>query len=217
MFLIVGLGNPGSEYVGTRHNVGYEVINKLSYDYNIDMNKSKFRAIIGEGRIGYEKVILAKPITYMNLSGESVREIAAYYKLEPWQIIVCCDDINLPLKYIRVRSKGSDGGQKGLRNIIYQLGDDEFARVRVGVGEKPPKWDLAKYVLSRFTDEEKPDIISGMTDAADAISIIVKNGENGINDAMNKYNKKVAKPPKEDKKDEQPQKKDASDETNTQL
>lgn len=191
MYAIIGLGNPGTQYKWTRHNVGFEVINKLAYDYNIDMNKNKFKAVIGEGRIGFEKVILVQPLTFMNLSGESVRELVSFYKLEPEDIIVTCDDINLPLSYIRIREKGSDGGQKGLRNIMYQLGYDNFARVRVGVGEKPAQWDLANYVLSKFNPDEEQDIIKGITDAADAIVSIVKN--DGCKDAMNKYNKKVSK------------------------
>ncbi len=185
---IVGLGNPGRDYKWTRHNVGFEVINKLAYDYNIDMNKEKFRAVIGEGHIGFEKVMLIEPLTFMNLSGESVRDIVSFYKLEPEDIIVVCDDINLPVGGIRIRTKGSDGGQKGLRSIMYQLGYDTFTRVRVGIGQKPPQWDLAKYVLSKFTDEEHDDIIKGITDAGDAVAMIVKNNEAA--EAMNKYNKR---------------------------
>lgn len=188
MKAIIGLGNPGRDYKWTRHNVGFEVINKLAYDYNIDMNKEKYKALIGEGRIGMEKVLLIEPLTYMNLSGESVREFVNFYKLQPEDIIVVCDDINLPLGSIRIRAKGSDGGQKGLRNIIYQLGYDNFTRVRVGVGEKPPQWDLAKYVLSKFTEEENTDIIKGITDAGDAVAMIVKDGS--TQQAMNTYNKK---------------------------
>ncbi len=188
MKAIIGLGNPGRDYKWTRHNVGYEVINKLAYDNNIDMNREKFRAIVGEGHIGFEKVIFIEPITYMNLSGESVREFVNFYKLEPEDIIVVCDDINLPVGSIRIRQKGSDGGQKGLRNIIQQLGYDNFLRVRVGVGEKPPKWDLAKYVLSKFLPEENDDIIKGITDAGDAVTMIVKNKD--VSEAMNKYNKR---------------------------
>ncbi len=191
MYAIIGLGNPGSQYKQTRHNVGFEVINKLAYDNNINMNKNKFRAVIGEGRIGLEKVILVQPLTFMNLSGESVRELVSFYKLLPEEIIVVCDDINLPLSHIRIREKGSDGGQKGLRNILYQLGYDNFARVRIGIGEKPAGWDLADYVLSKFREDENSDIISGITDAADAVTMIVKNGS--CRDAMNKYNKKAAK------------------------
>lgn len=188
MKAIIGLGNPGKDYKWTRHNVGYEVVNKLAYDNNIDMNKEKFKAVVGEGHIGFEKVIFIEPITYMNLSGESVREFVNFYKLEPEDIIVVCDDINLPVGSIRIRRKGSDGGQKGLRNIIQQLGYDNFTRVRVGVGEKPPKWDLAKYVLSKFLPEENDDIIKGITDAGDAVEMIVKQGD--VSEAMNKYNKK---------------------------
>lgn len=193
MIAIVGLGNPGRDYVWTRHNIGFEVINKLSYDYNIDMNKNKFKACIGEGRIGFEKVILVQPLTYMNLSGESVRELMSFYKLEPEQLIVFCDDINLPVGSIRIRSKGSDGGQKGLRNIIYQLGYDNFIRIRVGVGEKPKDWDLANYVLSKFTPEEHDEIVGAITSATDALALIVKDRLNGLSEAMNKFNKKVAK------------------------
>ncbi len=188
MKAVIGLGNPGRDYKWTRHNVGYEVINKLAYDNNIDMNREKFRAVYGEGHIGFEKVIFIEPITYMNLSGESVREFVNFYKLSPEDIIVVCDDINLPVGSIRIRQKGSDGGQKGLRNIIQQLGYDNFIRVRVGVGEKPPKWDLAKYVLSKFIPEENDDIIKGITDAGDAVTMIVKQKDTA--EAMNRYNKK---------------------------
>lgn len=192
MKIIAGLGNPGREYGNTRHNVGFEVIAKLAYDYNIDMNRNRFKAVMGEGRIGFEKVVLLQPLTYMNLSGECLREAVSFYKCDKKDIIVVCDDINLPLSYIRIRAKGTDGGQKGLRNIMYQLGYDDFTRVRVGVGEKPQQWDLKDYVLSRFTDEERPDIIKGITDAADAVALIVKN-DGDVKEAMNLYNRKVSK------------------------
>ena len=192
MKIIAGLGNPGREYGNTRHNVGFEVIAKLAYDYNIDMNRNRFKAVMGEGHIGFEKVVLLQPLTYMNLSGECLREAVSFYKCDKKDIIVVCDDINLPLSYIRIRAKGTDGGQKGLRNIMYQLGYDDFTRVRVGVGEKPPQWDLKDYVLSRFTDEERPDIIKGITDAADAVALIVKN-HGDVKEAMNLYNRKVIK------------------------
>ncbi len=188
MKAIIGLGNPGRDYSNTRHNVGFEVINKLAYDYNIDMNREKFRAVTGEGHIGSEKVILIQPLTFMNLSGESVREFVSFYKLEPEDIIVVCDDINLPVGGIRIRTKGSDGGQKGLRSIMYQLGYDNFTRVRVGIGQKPDKWDLAKYVLSKFTEEEHDGIIKGITDAGDAVAMIVR--QNDAAEAMNRYNKR---------------------------
>lgn len=193
MKIIVGLGNPGKDYANTRHNVGFDVINKLAYDHNIDMNKSKFKACIGEGRIGFEKVILVQPLTYMNLSGDSVRDIVAFYKLEPEDLIICCDDINLPIGNIRIRSKGSDGGQKGLRSIIGGLGYDNFVRIRVGVGEKPKEWDLANYVLSKFTPDEHDNIVHGITAATDSIETIVKDKLNGVSEAMNKYNRKEPK------------------------
>ena len=166
MKIIVGLGNPGRDYTGTRHNVGYEVIAKLAYDLNIDMGREKFKAVYGEGFIGSEKIILVQPITYMNLSGDAVREFVNFYKSEDKDIIVACDDINLPVGSVRIRTKGSDGGQKGLRSIMYQLGYDTFTRIRVGIGEKPQGWDLARYVLSKFTEDEREDIIKGITDAA---------------------------------------------------
>lgn len=191
MYIIAGLGNPGREYKWTRHNVGFEVIDKLAYDYNIDMNKSKFNAIVGEGRIGSEKVILVKPLTYMNLSGESIRQFVDFYKIDLDRLIVCCDDINLPLSFIRVRPKGSDGGQNGLKNIIYQLGDDQFTRIRVGVGSKPQGWDLKDFVLSKFTKEEEKEIIEGITNATDAINLIVKDPFDGVSSAMNQFNKKI--------------------------
>lgn len=187
MYLIAGLGNPGQEYKWTRHNVGFEVISKLAYDYNIDMNKSKFKAQLGEGMINGKKVILIKPLTYMNLSGESISQIMNFYKTDIENLIVLCDDINLPVGNIRIRKKGSDGGQKGLRSIITLLGTENFPRVRVGVGNKPEGWDLKNFVLSRFTQEENDDIIKGITDAGDSVVSII-NGK--ILDAMNKYNKK---------------------------
>ena len=188
MYLIVGLGNPGKEYDGTRHNIGFAAVDYIADKYNIELNRIKFKGVFGEGLINGKKVILLKPTTYMNLSGDSVREFVNFYKLSPEEIIVVCDDINLPVGGIRIRKKGSDGGQKGLRSIIGQLGYDNFTRVRVGVGEKPAGWDLAKHVLSKFTDDEKDDIISGITDAAEAVSIIVKTGD--VDKAMNKFNKK---------------------------
>ncbi len=188
MWLIIGLGNPGRDYAGTRHNVGFEVINKLAYDNNIEINKSKFRAHIGEGFINGKKVILIKPQTFMNLSGESVRDFVEYYKPLLEETIVIYDDVSLSPSQIRIRKKGTAGGHNGIKNIIYQLETDEFPRVKVGIGEKPPGWDLADYVLSKFGKKETEDIISGITDAADAVELILKEG---FETAMNKYNKKT--------------------------
>lgn len=192
MKIIAGLGNPGRDYLSTRHNVGFEVVAKLAYDNNISLDRSKFKAVVGEGHIGGEKVLIMQPLTYMNLSGDAVSEAMSFYKLDSSDLIVVCDDINLPLSYIRIRAKGTDGGQKGLRSIMYRLGYDDFTRVRVGVGEKPKDWDLKDYVLSKFTKDEMPDILSGITDAADAVAMIIKN-RGDVKDAMNKYNKKVSK------------------------
>ncbi len=186
MYLLVGLGNPEREYKHTRHNVGFEVINKLAYDHKIDINRAKFRAHFGEGRIGTVKVMLAKPQTYMNLSGESVRDIMAYYKIEPSQLIVIYDDTNLALGKLRLRENGSAGGHNGMKNIIYQLDTDQFVRVRVGIGEKPDgRMDLADHVLGRFSDAEMKTVIEGITDATDAIEMIIAGD---LQKAMNKYN-----------------------------
>ncbi|MCD8158492.1 MAG: aminoacyl-tRNA hydrolase, partial [Clostridiales bacterium] len=187
-YIIVGLGNPGREYKYTRHNTGFEVIDKLAYDYNININKSRFNGISGEGIIEGEKVMLLKPLTYMNLSGNCVAQAVNFYKLPLDKLIVCCDDINLPVGSVRIRRQGSDGGQKGLRNIIERLGSENFTRVRVGVGEKPLRMDLKDWVLSHFMSEEGEDIIKGITDAGDSVKMILKGDING---AMGLYNKKV--------------------------
>ena len=194
MKLIIGLGNPGNEYKWTRHNVGFEAIDKLAYDFNINVNKNKFKAIYGEGIIHGEKVLLIKPLTYMNLSGECVRDFLNFYKdIELSDILVICDDINLPLGSIRIRKKGSDGGQNGLKNIIYQLGSDSFPRLRIGIGQKQPHFTLANFVLSKFNKDEEEDIVKGITNATDAIEIFIKDKENGLSNAMNLFNKKLKK------------------------
>ena len=187
MRLIVGLGNPEKDYRGTRHNVGFETINKLAFDFNIAINSAKHRAHSGNGIIGGSKVMLAKPQTFMNLSGESISEIMAYYKIPPEDIIVVYDDIDIPVGDVRVREKGSAGSHNGMKNILYQLETDEFIRVRIGIGEKPPGWDLADYVLSRFKKTEEEAIITGIESAADAVKIIITDGAKA---AMNKCNKK---------------------------
>ena len=156
MFIIVGLGNPSKEYEGTRHNAGFEVIDRIADKYNISVDTKKHRALIGEGIIGGQKVILAKPQTFMNLSGESVRSLLDYYKVdEEQEFIVIYDDISLDNGQIRIRAKGSAGGHNGIKNIIAHLGGQVFPRVKVGVGEKPSKYDLADYVLGHFSKEEQ--------------------------------------------------------------
>jgi len=185
MKLIFGLGNPENKYKGTRHNVGFEVINKLAYDYDIPVKKTKHRAVFGDGIIAGKKVMLIKPQTYMNLSGECVRDMMAFYNKQIEDIIVVYDDIAFEPGEIRIREKGSAGSHNGMKNIIRMLERDDILRVRVGIGEKPPKFDLADYVLSRFTDKEMPDVIKGITKAGDAVCDILLNGTTF---AMNKFN-----------------------------
>lgn len=188
MHMIVGLGNPEGSYKGTRHNVGFETIDKLAYDYGITVKKYRQRAFTGEGNISRRPVMLVKPQTYMNLSGESVRALLQYYKIPPSEMIVVYDDVSLPVGDIRVRERGSAGGHNGMKNMIAQLGGDAFIRVRVGVGEKPPGWDLADYVLSRFKKEEWDAMIDGITQAGDAVAMILAEG---VSAAMNRYNKRL--------------------------
>lgn len=185
MKIIVGLGNPTSKYEGTRHNVGFSVIYELSDTYNIKVDTNKHKALIGKGVIGGEKVILAMPMTYMNLSGESVREIIDYYKCDIDDLIVAYDDISLDVGKLRVRAKGSAGGHNGIKNIIQHMGSDAFARVKVGVGEKPKQMDLADYVLGRFNKDEQPVIRDSVKRAADAIYTMITEGNDA---AMNKFN-----------------------------
>jgi len=189
MRVIIGLGNPGNAYKGTRHNVGFETIDKLCYDFGIKLKSNRrFRAHVGEGRIGQAPVLLVQPQTYMNLSGQSVMAVLKYYKLPPSEIIVVYDDVSLPVGDIRVRERGSAGGQKGMIDIIAKLATDEFPRVRIGVGEKPEGWDLADYVLSRFPKSEWEAMIQGVTKAGDAAQLILKEG---ITAAMNEFNRRL--------------------------
>ena len=188
MYIIVGLGNPTSQYQATRHNIGWDAITRLSDDFNITLNSRKHKAICGMGLIEGEKVLLAQPLTYMNLSGECVRELVDYYKITLDKLIVIYDDINLEPGQLRIRKKGSAGGQKGMKSIIEHLGTDEFARIRIGIGDKPSGWDLADYVLSRFSEEEQPVIRQALKNASDACRLIISSG---IDAAMNKYNKKM--------------------------
>lgn len=193
MFIIAGLGNPTKEYEGTRHNVGFDVIDRLAEKYNIAVDVKKHRAFTGKGVIAGQKVILVKPQTYMNLSGESIRSLLDYYKVdEEQELIVIYDDISLDVGQLRIRAKGSAGGHNGIKNIIAHLGSQVFPRIKVGVGEKPPKYDLADYVLGHFSKAEKERMSEGYDHAVHAVELIVS-GE--INEAMNEYNRKK----KEDK------------------
>ena len=189
MYLVVGLGNPTRQYEGTKHNVGFDTIDFLVDEYRVPSSGVKHKAMYGTGVIAGQKVILAKPLTYMNLSGESVAELVNYYKIDPEEeLVVIYDDINLAPGYIRVRKKGSAGGHNGIKNIIAQLGSDKFKRIRVGVGEKPKNWDLADYVLSPFSKEERTQVDEAIRHAADALEMIL---QDDIDSAMNKYNKKT--------------------------
>lgn len=188
MKIIVGLGNPTKEYEGTRHNIGFSVIDQLAKEYNISMTEKKFKAICGKGIIGGEKIILVKPQTYMNLSGESVIEVVNFFKCDPEEdLIVIYDDIDLDVGRLRIRAKGSAGGHNGMKNIIAHIGTDVFARIRVGVGAKPKDWDLADYVLGHFPKEDLAMIDEGRSLACKATAIII---EDGVQAAMNQCNSK---------------------------
>ena len=187
MYLIAGLGNPTREYDKTRHNVGFSVIDVLADKYNIDVSDRKHKALCGRGVIEGEKVLLLKPQTFMNLSGESIREAVDYYKIDPEDIIVIYDDISLEPGQLRIRLKGSAGGHNGIKNIIAHLGTQEFPRIKVGVGAKPPKMDLADYVLSRFGAEEQKVMDEAFGEAAEAAVMMMTTGAER---AMNHYNAK---------------------------
>lgn len=190
MYLLAGLGNPGMKYAATRHNIGFDTITRICDDYNISMNIKKHKALMGQGIIAGQKVLLAMPQTYMNSSGEAVREIADYYKLSMQEIIIIYDDISLPAGQLRIRAKGSAGGHNGIKSIIQCLGSEEFPRVKVGVGQKPQGWDLVDYVLSRFPDGENDIIREALGEAARACECIISEG---IEAAMNRFNGKKIK------------------------
>ena len=187
MYIIVGLGNPTREYAGTRHNVGYEVVNILADRFDITTDYIKHKAICGKGLIEGNKVLLAMPQTYMNLSGESVRELVSYYKIDvSSELIVIYDDVDLAPGRIRIRKSGSAGGHNGMKNIISNLGTEAFMRVRVGVGEKPKGYDLADYVLGHFSKDEQEKMDMAFIEASNAIVTIMNDG---IDEAMNRFNR----------------------------
>ena len=192
MYIIAGLGNPGKQYEETRHNIGWQVIDELAGKYNIRVTESKFKGLIGKGMIGGEKVVLVKPLTFMNLSGECIREVTNFYKIdETSQLIVVADDISLDVGQIRMRKKGSAGGHNGLKNIIAHLGHENFMRIKMGVGDKPAGYNLADYVLGHFSKEEEKILAESKKTAVLAIETIMSDG---IDKAMNLYNtKKTAK------------------------
>lgn len=186
-FIVAGLGNPGKQYEATRHNAGFIALEALAEKLDADVRRIKFKSYCGEAAVGDKRVLLMMPQTYMNNSGEALREAMQSYKLPPQQVLVMMDDISLPVGTIRIRRKGSDGGQKGMRSIITLTGSDQFPRIKLGVGEKPhPDYDLAAWVLSKFTKDEQPVMVDAARRAADAACLIVQ-GE--IEKAMNQYSR----------------------------
>lgn len=185
MKLIVGLGNPGRKYAGTRHNIGFDVLTELATRHGADKPKAKFDGELVEARIENEKVLLLWPLTYMNNSGQCVQPTRDFYKVTNEELLVICDDVSLPTGKLRVRAKGSSGGQNGLKDIIRRLGTEEFPRLRIGIGAQPPGWELADYVLSKFDKDEEPIVKVAVQNAADAVSEWIKQG---LAACMNKYN-----------------------------
>ena len=185
-WLLVCLGNPGDQYENTRHNAGFMVADELADRHNIPVQRLKFRALTNTITVGDQKVLLMKPVTYMNLSGEAVHEAAAFYKIPPEHILVISDEVSLAPGKIRVRRSGSAGGHNGLKNIIAHLSTDQFPRIRVGVGQKPhPDYDMADWVLGKFQGEDKKAVESAVKRAADAAECLIREG---VDKTMNKYN-----------------------------
>ena len=190
MKLIVGLGNIGKEYEGTRHNIGFMVADELAKRWGITTWKNERSAMCAEHRIP-EKVFLIKPTTYMNLSGGPIQEMSSYFKIDPeTELIVIYDDIDLEPGQLRIRKKGSAGGHNGIKDIIRRLGTEKFIRIRVGLGAKPKDWDLADFVLGHFSDSDRKLVDEGINDAAEAVEMILSEG---VDAAMNKYNRKKPK------------------------
>jgi PTH1 family peptidyl-tRNA hydrolase len=185
MKLIVGLGNPGSRYAGTRHNIGFEVIAELARRHAAGARREKFQAEVAEATIAGEKVLLMCPLTFMNLSGQAVQPARDFYKLENSEVLVVCDDFALPIGKIRLRASGSSGGQKGLDDILRRLGSDDVPRLRIGIGPVPEGWDGANFVLGKFSAEEAGQVPDVVQRAADAVATWVRDG---LAKAMNQYN-----------------------------
>jgi PTH1 family peptidyl-tRNA hydrolase len=185
-YIIVGLGNPGSKYEGTRHNAGFMALDYIAEKAGAELNRIRFKGLCGFATIGGKKVLLLKPSTYMNLSGQSVTEAMNFYKLPPERVIILYDDISLEPGRMRIRLKGSDGGQNGMKNIIYLSGTDKFPRIKLGTGAKPsPEWDLADWVLSKFSEQDKKALYEAIDHANSSVALMV---EGKAAEAMNKYN-----------------------------
>lgn len=188
MYLIVGLGNPGRQYEATRHNMGFDVVDRLVEEYRIPQGGVKFNAMYGKGIIGGQQALLMKPLSYMNLSGGPVRDMANYFKIDPeTEMIVIYDDIDLDPGQLRIRKQGSAGGHNGIKDLIQKLGTQKFIRIRVGVGAKPKDWDLADYVLGRIPGEERKLVDEAQERACKAVETILSEG---VDAAMNEFNKK---------------------------
>lgn len=185
MYLIVGLGNPEEEYSKTRHNMGFNTINKIAKEYNIEVNKKKFDALYGEGFIENEKVILLKPQTYMNLSGKSIVQVVNFYKIPMENVFVIYDDIDIEPGKIKIRKKGSSGSHNGMKSVVAELQTEDFARIRVGIGKPEYKDDMINYVIGTIPEEERNILDEGTTKAEKAMISIIKDG---IDNAMNKFN-----------------------------
>lgn len=186
MYIIAGLGNPGRKYAHTRHNAGYEAIDRLADQYGIRIETEKFRALTGTGVINGQKVLLLKPLTYMNASGESVRAACDFYKIDPEEaFLVLYDDISLPPGQLRVRAKGSAGGHNGIKSLIAHLGTQNFARVKIGVGEKPQGYDLVDYVLGHFPEDEWTTMTDAFSRAAEAAAMLLTED---VQTVMNRFN-----------------------------
>ena len=189
MYLVVGLGNPGRQYEATRHNMGFDTVDYLVEEYKVPQCGVKFNAMYGKTVIGGEKVILMKPLSFMNLSGGPVRDMVNYFKIDPeTELIVIYDDIDLDPGQLRIRKQGSAGGHNGIKDIIRQLGTEKFLRIKVGVGAKPKGWDLADYVLGRFSTEDRKIVDEAIAKAGKAVDIMISQGPDA---AMNEFNKKA--------------------------
>lgn len=185
-FLVVGLGNPDKKYAFTRHNSGFLCVDMLAEKHGFTVKKLKFKSLLGDAEIGGHRCLVMKPQTYMNLSGEAVRDAAQFYKIPPERIVVLFDDISLDVGKIRIRRKGTDGGHNGIKNIIYHLNSDRFPRIKIGVGKKPhPEYDLADWVLSEFKKDEEAPLKTALENACAALELML---DGKIDEAMNKYN-----------------------------
>ena len=185
-YLVAGLGNPGSKYENTRHNAGFLALDRIAEKAGVAVDRLKFKGLTAAAQVGGKQVLLLKPSTFMNLSGQSVQEALAFYKLPPSRAIILFDDISLEPGRMRIRAKGSDGGHNGMKNIIYLTGRDDIPRVKIGVGKKPnPQWDLADWVLSRFTEAERKALDPVLDNAAEAVALMV---QGKLQEAQNRFN-----------------------------